>query len=423
MRLRRVTVTAVVATVALVATAAPAHASTWASARTLQGTFAVSSPPDPAAIAVNGAGHTVAAWSATGNVRFAEKTKAGLWTPSARVTPGATGGPVAVAIGADETTAVAWVTVGTRLVPAALVVTVRMPGATFPIPVQVAPGAGVWNLSLGVAADGAATLLWSGPNGVQTSSLAPGGTWVTPVTLTASGALPALAVNDSGAAVASWMQGAAGAPTEVAAATRPAGGAWGAAQVISAGSGNQTWNPKPGIDAAGDGAVAFLDGTVLTLATYPAGGTWTAPTAISPSAHAAYYPALAMDGGGDLLLAWQALDAGGYGTTFARWLPAGGALGATTRLSGAAQSAGWPTASLSGDGSVGAVTWVDDIGQRSRAATGPVGSAWVKASIGSGWWGGTVPVAAGGGIVAATWAAVAIPGNPNSAKLMARIYA
>jgi len=47
----------------------------------------------------------------------------------------------------------------------------------------------------------------------------------------------------------------------------------------------------------------------------------------------------------------------------------------------------------------------------------------VKASIGAGWWGGTVPVAAGGGIVAATWAAVAIPGNPNSAKLMAKIYA
>jgi hypothetical protein len=135
MRLSRLTVSTLAATVALVATAAPAHAATWASGRTVQPTFAVSSPPDPAAIAVNGAGHTIAVWNATGDVRFAEKTKAGLWTRSARVTPGATGGPVAVAIGADETTAVAWVTVGTRFVPAALVVTVRMPGATFPIPV------------------------------------------------------------------------------------------------------------------------------------------------------------------------------------------------------------------------------------------------------------------------------------------------
>ncbi len=419
---------AVLAAAAIVGTqSGVASAAVWSPTKTLQGVFGISSPPEAPSVASNAAGHGVAVWDNTGVVRLAERVKGGAWTASRTVFPGSAwyGGPSTVAIGADETTAVAWTTVATRYVPAKLVVSVRRPGADFTTPVQVAPGFLVFSFRLGVAADGTVTLAWLDGSGVHASTLAPGGAWSAPQQLSGAGypSLPDLVVNDAGAAVAVWQQGSSpGAPSSVVAAYRPAGAAaFDAAQVVSAGTGQSTWNPKPGISASGDAAVGYLDGASMVVATRPAAGPWGAPVTVSPASHGVGYPALAMDGAGDLVAAWLATDTFGTPAVWKRTMPAGGAWTATTRLSGAADTADWPTAAFSSDGSVAVVTWIDDQALKARASTGSVSGAWTRATLGAGYWGSTVPVAAGGGTATAAWAA-AIPTNANSSKILGRAF-
>lgn len=414
--------------------ALPAAAGTWGATRSLTSTFGVSSPPESPLVVMNAAGHALAAWNATGPVGYADRPAGGVWLPS-RVVPGATtgNGAVAVGIGDNDVSAVAYVTAATRYVPSKLMVSWRVGSGTFGPSVQLATGAGLWDMRLGIACDGSVTLLWSDGVGARAATLPgtgstpgacdgrPAGTTWGAAQLISAGAaaLPDLAVNGNGDALAVWQEGAPGAPTAIAAALRPAGGAWQPAQVISAGSGQSTWNPKPALDAAGNAAVGYLDGTAMVVTRRPAGGAWAPPETVSGT-QAAYYPAFAMSAGGDLLVAWLALDAAGSGSIWQRTAPAGGSWTAAARLSAPAESANWPSAAYAGDGSVAVVGWVDNATNGARASVFAAGR-WARSTLGPGWWGGTVPVAAGSGTALAGWA-VPGTGNPNAARLVARIW-
>jgi hypothetical protein len=412
----------VVALIAGIA-ACPTVPGSWSVLKTLEATFGVSSPPEPALVSANGSGHTLAVWDATGIVRYAERSKGAAWSLSKPVVLNAIGQFPVAAIGDDDTVAVAWVTVATEFTPAYVVATVRAPGGSFPAPAQVALGSGVYDLNLGVANDGTATLVWSAPGGIFTATRPPAGAWATAVQLSASGVgagLPDLIVSPAGAALAVWQQGTAGNPTTIGTAYRAAGGDWEAPRVLPS-SGAATWNPKPAIDHAGNVAVGYLGGNAMVVATRAVSGDWSAPEVISPAGQAAYYPALAMDGSGDLIAAWQALDAGNYGSVYQRSRASGASWGLATLLSAPSEDAGWPSLAYSGDGSVAVVSWVDNSTNEARASVGSVTALWSRSLLGSGWWGATVPVAAGGGTAVATWATV-VGGNPNAASLVAKTY-
>jgi len=411
--------------VALIAgvAACPTVPGSWSVLKTLEATFAVSSPPEPALVSVNGGGHTLAVWDAVGIVRYAERAKGGAWSLSKPVVLNAIGQFPAAAIGDDDTTAVAWVTVANEFTPAYLVATVRAPGGSFPAPTQVALGTGVYYLKLGVAGDGTATLVWSAPGGILASTRAAAGAWSSPVQLSSAGVgagLPDLIVGRSGAALAVWQQGVAGNPTTIGTAYRAAAGDWEAPRLLPS-SGASTWNPKPALDAAGNAAVGFIQGSEMVVATRAATGDWTMPEVISPAGQAVYYPALAMDANGDVIAAWQALDAGNYGSVYQRARAAGAGWGLASLLSAPSEDAGWPSLAYSGDGSVAVVTWVDNSTNEARASVGSVSALWSRSLLGAGWWGSTVPVAAGGGTAVATWATV-VGGNPNAASLVAKTY-
>ena len=87
----------------LLAAVAPALAGAWQPRQSLESTFAVASPPEAPVLAMNAAGHAFAAWDDFGAIRFSERYAGSLWTPGRNVLRGATGGPVQVGIGADET--------------------------------------------------------------------------------------------------------------------------------------------------------------------------------------------------------------------------------------------------------------------------------------------------------------------------------
>lgn len=407
----------------------PACAGTWGTTRTLEGPFAVSSPPDAPQLVMNAAGDALVAWNATGRVRYAEKRPGAAWSRSATAPGGGTGaGPVAVAIGGSRVGALAWTTVATRYVPSKLLVSLRAPGGSFGPATELAPGSGVWTLKLGIDCDGGVTLLWLNGQAVHTRHLAgqpgpeactgqPGtGPWSPDQTLSDAqtpGGLPDLAVNDAGAALAVWQQ-----PTAIVAALRPAGSAWGLPEVVSAGTGLPTWNPKPVLAADGRAAVGYLDGESMFVVQTDHTGAWAPPVRVSGTQRV-LYPALAGNAQGGLLAAWQVLDAANQGAVW-HSVGEGGAWAAPVRLSAPGEAAGWPSAAWSADGSVALVGWVDDTALKARVAVGtPTG--WTRSTLGGGWWGGTVPVAAGAGAGLAGWG-MPEPGNPNAAKILARAW-
>jgi hypothetical protein len=434
--LRAVPTLALLGTLLAVGVTGAAQAGGWTPVRTLQGPFAASSFPDSPRVAMNGAGHALLVWNATGDARFTERVNGGAWQPT-RPVPGAAtaAGPVALALGNNEVAAVAYTTVATRYVPSKLMVTVRAAGGVFGAAVEPVPGATAGDMRLAVACDGTVTLLWTNAIGVYATSLPGGGAnpgacdgqpgvgdWAAPALISNAGvgaSLAELAVNDAGAAVAAWQEGPPGNPGSIAAAVRPAAAAWQAPQTVSVASGHATWNPKPGIDAAGNAALGYLDGTTMVVASRPAGGAWGQPVVVSGS-QAVYYPSLAMNAAGELLVAWLALDASNAGSIWASLATASGAWNAPVRLSARGEAADWPSAAFAADGSLALVGWTDNHGNAARVSVRSAGT-WARSTLGTGYWSGLVPVAAGGGAGVAGWATPSA-GNPNAARLVARTW-
>lgn len=427
---------AAVTALCLTGTAA-AQAGAWTATRNLEGPFAAGSIPEPPFVAMNAAGHALLAWNATGIVRWAERFKGVGWQPRGNVPGGGTGaGPVAVALGNNEAAAIAYTTTATRYVPSKLLVSLRPAGGSFGAAVEPAAGAVAGAMKLGIACDGSVTLVWGSATGIWSSTLAGGGRngnacngqpgpgpWSAPLQLSnghTGAALPDLVVNDAGAALAVWQEGAPGNPSSIVAAYRPAGGPWEPAQTASAPTAAATWNPKPTLDAAGRGDIGYLDGNRMVVVSRTAAGGWGTPEAVSGT-QAVYYPAFAMSAGGDRLAAWLSISAStGSTEVWARVAPAGGTWSAAQRLSAAAEQADWPSAAYAADGSVAVVGWTDDAANIAKASVYAAGT-WTRRNLGTGYWGGAVPVAAGTGAAVAGWAR---PGaaNPNAGSLVARAW-
>lgn len=419
----------------LAMSALPAQAGTWGAPRALQGPFAVVSPPEPPLVAMNRNGHALLAWADTGAVRYADKGKGTGWTPSHPAPGGGkSAGLVAVALGNNEVAALGFATAATRYEPSRLMVTLRLPGGSFGTPVEPVPGAFAWDIKLGVACDGSVTLLWNDTGAVWATRLAgtpgtgacngtPGpGPWSPAVQLSngaAGSGLADLATNDAGAALAVWQEGPWGVPNTIVAAWQSPDGVWQAAQTVSTGTGRQTWNPKPGLDAAGNAAVGYLDGNTMMVAQKAVGAGWSAPMPVSGS-QSVYYPALAMSAQGDILAAWMSYDAGNIGRITARQMSPAGTWAAPQRLSQAAENADWPTAAFAPEGGLALVGWTDDNSNLARAAVWSAGS-WKRRTLDRGWWGSVVPVAAGGGAAVAGWAQPQ-SGNVNSATLLSSTW-
>lgn len=326
-------------------------------------------------------------------------------------------GFVAVALSDSEVSAIAYLTVATELVPSRLVVSTRSGSGRFSAPATVATTRFASDLHLAVGPDGALTLIWSEGGTIRAGHRASTGNWVTgSLSSGASTAwLPDLAFNESGQALAVWQEGIGYQPTSIHAARMAADGTWSAAERVSPVTGHATWNPKPGLDGAGDAVVGWLDASTMVVARAPAAGSWQAPEALSGS-QSVYYPALSMDAAGDVVAAWQALDSSNTGSIWARWSPAGGGWGAAARLSARAEDTAWPSASYARSGALAAVGWTDDATNQARVAILRAGT-WRPSTLGDGWWMGVVPVATGSVGAVAGWAR---PHgfNPNAADLL-----
>lgn len=171
-----------------------------------------------------------------------------------------------------------------------------------------------------VAADGAVRVVWSRFNGlrwlVETRSKPAGGDWGQVDVLsaaTASASTLDLAVSGSGAAVATWVR--ATSPKSVHAIVKPADGGWSAVHDLSL-DGREAIEPQAEIAADGTATVVWgqVEGTtrIIRTATRPAGGQWGESRAISQPGASAHQPTLAMTADGAAVASWIRSDGPGY---------------------------------------------------------------------------------------------------------------
>ena len=266
----------------------------------------------------------------------------------------------------------------------------------------LAPGASTWskaNLSaqgwtvtdaqIGLDQAGNALALWSHR---ATSASAPtllsasrpaGGAWTAPVSVYTSAAmsLPRLSVGPSGAAEAVWAEPLAGTPTSYAvrASFNPAGGIWGAPETVAT-QATPVAYLRSTVDGNGQAAVVWNNGYSVQLA--QRNGAWSSPETLvsapgrvyaGSGPYAAYGPSVASDGPGNVLVSWLESDVAGGKTIEAEVIPATGTRSHVFWPTGAGVE---PNLSMSPDGSLGMLAWLDEDDSNAYAVSFTPGVGW-----------------------------------------------
>lgn len=180
---------------------------------------------------------------------------------------------------------------------------------------EVVPGAhDAQAPQIAVDRNGNVTVLWERYAGtkivLQSVDRPAGGSWSAPVDIgeVNLGAAPEpwIAVDWEGNATAVWKQGEV-----IQSAFRPFLGSWGAPIPIS---GGDSFVPQAAMDARGDVTAVWMhfDGSryVVEAAYRPEGGEWEFPTLVSQPGESAGNPHVALDSGGESLVAWRGEDKG-----------------------------------------------------------------------------------------------------------------
>jgi len=310
-------------------------------------------------------------------VQVAQRSFGGAWSPLTTIATLPSVGLLVVqdlslSFSANNNAAAVWLANGVQ-------VALRSPAGVWQAPVVIAiPSGSVSNLLSKLDAQGNGVAAWSLLT--PTASVVEAVTWsaagtfgnVVQFSSSSQGAfLPDIAVNEAGTAVVVWQAAAPldnSSPYQVNAATRPAGGSWGAATAVSPVM-PQTWSPKVALDGSGNATVVWKqDATTGTstiyAATRPAGGAWGSPTAIETFNNLGQN-SVAADAAGNVTASWVD-NASGTMFIHTATRPAGGAWGMPTNLGQCASNGGslclTPSVAAARDGSITVVGWTAPAG-------------------------------------------------------------
>ena len=244
--------------------------------------------------------------------------------------------------------------------------TTRQPGGSFGTPVDLsAADQGAYAPHVAVAPDGATAVVWSRYDGtsdiVQAATRPPNGSFGAPVDLSATGRdadEPQVSLVSGGAATVTWLR-SNGTNTVIQAASRPAGGSFGAPADLSA-AGRDAYGPQVAVAADGTATVVWIrpNGTnnIAQAVTRPSGGSFGTPVDLSATGGDSYDPHVAVSPDGTATAIWDRFNGTDY-IVQAATRPPGGSFGPPVDLSAAGQDAGAPRAVSALDGSMTAV-WV-----------------------------------------------------------------
>jgi hypothetical protein len=386
-RLVPVVAACVLMVAAAVWAAAPAEATpTWLPTATLSLAGADAQYPH---VAVDGHGNTVAVWrwydGSNQVIQAAHRPAGGSWgLPLTLSDAGQDAGQPQVAVNErGDAVAVWW----------------RSDGNNTRVQAARRPAGGSWGTPVTLSAEikdafepqvaldrlGNAVVVWTRysetNDRVQVSRQPAHGSWSAPINLSAAGqnaGAPQVAANGQGTAVAVWSR-FDGSHGRVQAARRPAGGSWGTRFTLSA-AGQDAGNHQIAIDEQGNAVAVWFRGDssnnrVQTARQVP-GGTWTSPVNLSAPGGNANEPQIEFDGQGNSVAVWTAIDGTTRRVQTARRI-VGGPWGSPLNLSATGRDAYSPQLAVNAHGSTVAV-WErsDGVNDRVQVARRPVGDSW-----------------------------------------------
>ncbi|HEX7058319.1 MAG TPA: PKD domain-containing protein [Solirubrobacterales bacterium] len=219
-----------------------------------------------------------------------------------------------VAVDASGDVVVAWQYNDSALAHSLIQVSSRLAGASFAAPIPISDTSHDAGLpAVAMDATGEATVVWAESDGVdqliRAASGAPGGSFTSPVDLSASGQdafTPDIAIAPGGDATAVWTR-SNGSNFIIQAATRPPGGVFSAPADLSA-PGQDAFDPEVAMNASGAATVVWRrsDGlsAIAQAATREPGGAFSPPADLSAPGQDAVSPGVAMDSVGDATTVW-----------------------------------------------------------------------------------------------------------------------
>ncbi|HEU0317474.1 MAG TPA: PASTA domain-containing protein, partial [Solirubrobacteraceae bacterium] len=162
------------------------------------------------------------------------------------------------------------------------------------------------------------------------------------------------------------------------AASQPAGGAWSAAEDLSA---EDAYPPQLAVDRAGDAVVVWArTAGIVRAAERPAGGAWGAPRDLSLAGQEASNPDVAMGPTGSAVAVWERFDGSNYIVQARRQRVFGGSWGTRFDLSAPGRIEGeFPVQVALGESGDALAVWVrfDDTGRQIiQAAREPGATTW-----------------------------------------------
>ena len=233
-------------------------------------------------------------------------------------------------------------------------------GWTTPEGLSVA-GGNATGPQVAVDSSGVVTAVWyrsNGSNDIIQASRFSGGSWQSPVDLSASGqnaSGPQLAVDSSGVVTAVWYR-YDGSNNPIIQASRFSGGSWSSPVNLSA-SGQNAYAPQVAVDSSGVvTAVWFRSNGSNTLiqASRFSGGSWSSPVNLSASGQNAFYPHLAVDSSGVVTAVWYRSN-GSNDIIQASRFSGGSWSSSPVNLSASGQNAYFPQLAVDSSGVVTAV--------------------------------------------------------------------
>ncbi len=268
---------------------------------------------------------------------------------------------LATAVGSDGTTAVVWLR---ENVDRSIAVRVRPPVGEFGPAVEI-PGTGDSpdDEDVAVGPDGSVTVVWARDGGdsqqIQTATLSPGGSSFSPVEDLSTDAYdaesPRISIGPDGTTTVAWERGT-GSGDVAESSTRPPDGDFSPAEVLS-GPGTSLSSVVP---AAGPGGAATVTWVALSgpdyrvhAATRPAGGSFGAAELLSPAAAEAIEADVAIGSDGITIVVFTLRD-GSDEVIQARVRPPGGAFAAASDLSATSDFVRDPRIAIGSDGTAAA---------------------------------------------------------------------
>jgi len=233
--------------------------------------------------------------------------------------------------------------------------------------------------------EGRATAVWK-DSGVIKAAFRPfGGSWEAPVPLSPEQSFtPQAAMDARGDTTVVWMH-FDGLHYVVESAYRPESASWEAPTLVSQ-AGEEGGNPHVALDAGGDSLVAWRggdEGEEFVRAAYrPVGGSWSAPADVSAEGEAVQVVRDAVDPEGNAIVAWAGMgEGGGYDVVRAAYKPVGGSWEAPVELSADGGNS-FPSDVVFDVGGNAALVWQrqEEGSTTVQAAYKPAGEEW-KASV------------------------------------------